>query len=104
VKHDVNSHPAADALRWAKKCGLREDDRTIIRKVAREFEKTWKTRSGRMNLVSGKEILSELNGALESKRWPTIPPTSLVDQMDADKEYDDLKKTLQKLSDFCQAD
>ena len=104
MKHDVNSQLTADALRWAKKCGLREDDRTIIRRTSREFEKAWKTRTGRMNLIPGKEALSELNGALESKRWPTITSTSLVDQMDVEKEYDDLKRTLRQLNDFCQAD
>jgi predicted ATP-dependent endonuclease of OLD family len=67
MKHDVNSQLTADALRWAKKSGSREDDRTIIRKTSREFEKAWKTRPGQMNLIPGKEALSELNGALQSK-------------------------------------
>ena len=57
-----------------------------------------------MNLVPGKEALSELNGALQSKGWPTITSTSLVDQMDVAKEYDDLKGTLRLLNDFCQAE
>jgi hypothetical protein len=104
MKHDVNSQMAADALRWARKCGSAEDDRTIIRKTSREFESSWKTRLGRMKLIPGKEALSELNGALETKKWPTITSTSLVDQMDAGKEYDDLKVTLQQLNDFCEAD
>ena len=104
MKHDVNSQLTADALRWAKKCGSREDDRTIIRKTSRDFEKAWKTRSGQMNLISGKEALSELNGALQSKSWPTITSTLLVDQMDVASEYDDLKGTLRLLNDFCQAD
>jgi hypothetical protein len=104
MKHDVNSQLAADALRWARNCGSGEDDRTIIRKTSHQFERTWKTRIGRMKVIPGKEAFSELNGALQTKKWPTVTPTSLVDQMDMDREYDDLKTTLQQLNDFCQAD
>ena len=94
----------ANAIRWSKVCRSRDDDSTVINRTLREFEATWKTRAGRAKLVSGKYALSELNGALASRGIPIVTPNILIDQMSAEKEYDDLKETLRALNEFCLAE
>ena len=104
MKLEVGAQLIANALRWAKKSGSKEDESTIIQRITKEIDRMWRTRDGRMKLVSGKTGLSELNQALLAKRMPTVTLAALIDQMDIEEEFDDLREVLRELDQFCLQD
>ena len=105
MKYDVNSQLTAETLRWAKKCGSRDDDRTIIRKISREFEKNLEDEA------RADEFYSRERGVIRARRGHfnrKVGRRSLLHRWStrwtSRRNTTHLKGTLRLLNDFCQAD
>ena len=55
----------------------------------------------RIRMIPGKAALSDLNRELQSENIGTVTITMLIDQMQIEDDYDDLKEILGAMNDFC---
>ena len=101
MKHHVSSQLCAGALKWAKKCGSKEDESSIIKRENKSFETKWKETHNRIAMVPGKELLAEMNTQLIARAVGSVTPFMVIDQMQAGERYDDLRDVLYVLEEFC---
>lgn len=76
------------------------DGATINLRILDEFDNIWSTLSGRLKIVPGKEILSNLNNYLQEKCCITLSPGVIITEMTPDEVSQDIRSLIEQLDSF----
>lgn len=82
----------------AKNPGL--DLATINQRLLEKFEEIWNNLSSRLELISGKEILSLLNKYLQEQYKITLSATAIISAMHQEEVPDEIRKLIEELDNF----
>lgn len=86
------------AFEKAKSPGL--DQATINQRLLDEFEELWKYLPKRLEIVPGKEILSQLNQYLQNKYKVTLTASIIVTAMRQDEVPEEMRRLMENLDEF----
>lgn len=82
----------------AKNPGL--DLATINQRLLEKFDEIWNNLSSRLELISGKEILSLLNKYLQEQYKITLSATAIISAMHQEEVPDEIRKLIEELDNF----
>jgi hypothetical protein len=103
MRHDVQAQFLKRRLPFAKTLNRALDDVTLTSDVLASFDEKWKDLNGRLDLVPGKELLSNLNTHLQSVAGISITPTLIIDAMSESDVPKEMKVIVQSLDRFTKA-
>jgi len=110
MKHDVQAqclkrqHPFAKSV---ERSLVREDplhthrdDSTLMSELLAAFDDKWGDLNTRLDMVPGKEVLSQLNTFLQKAYGVTVTPTLIIDCMEDSDVAAEMKAMILSLQDF----
>jgi hypothetical protein len=76
------------------------DQATINQRLLEEFEKMWSDLTTRLEIVPGKEILSQLNKHLQGRYKVTLSATAIIGAMPQEEVPEEIKNIIVELDYF----
>ena len=99
-KHDVQAQLLKRQLPYVSSSNRKLDDSTITVSLLSSFDEKWKCLDSRLDMVSGKQLLSRLNIHLQDKLHVSITPTLIVENMLPSEVATEMKDILTALQEF----
>lgn len=79
------------------------DESTVSKRAIEDFERVWADPELRLNVIPGKEAISEINKHFQQHYKVTVTATSIVDAMRTGEVPSEMSALVQMLSDFASA-
>lgn len=76
------------------------DESTIYAKILKEFDEKWSTLPGRINIVSGKALLSSINKHIQEMYKVSISSSNIIEAFMRDDIHEDIKYLIRLLEEF----
>lgn len=83
MKHDVQAQYLERRRPYAKAADTSLDDTTITRNLLQQFDSTWHTLAGRLDIVPGGEVLARFNTYIQDTCHVAVTSHQIVSSMDA---------------------
>ena len=100
LKSKISGHFLSNRSTYEKSKNPGIDQATINQHLLEEFEDIWNSLSQRLEIVPGKEILSQLNKYLQENYKVTLSLTAIVNAMNPGEVCQEIRSLLDKLDDF----
>ncbi len=100
MKHDVQAQYLKRGHRFTKALNKSLDDATVTSQLLAAFDDRWKDLHTRLDMTSGKEVLSHLNAHLQKVSGVTVTPTLIIEAMEKSDVADEMKKIVDSLHQF----
>lgn len=100
MKSDVQAQLLTRQLPVAKRIKQSYDNTTLISEILSNFDISWNSLETRLDLVSGKELLSKLNTHIQKDFGVTITPTLIIEMMTIEEIPLEMKKLIESLERF----
>ena len=100
MKSNVQAQLVTRQLPIAKIINNSYDDTTLMSQILSDFETSWSNLETKLNLVSGKELLSKLNTQIQNDFGVTITPTLIIEMMTLEEIPLEMKELIKSLDDF----
>jgi hypothetical protein len=103
MKHAVQAQYLKRQHPYSKGLNKSVDDTSITSQLLSSFDDKWSNLESRLDMVSGKEVLSRLNSHLQQTCGVTVTPTLIIEAMSESDIPDEMKAIISSLHDFATA-
>ena len=100
LKVDIQAQVISKQRIFLKEKNQKLDDSSINKEIIQSFENEWSTYEGKLNLVPGKKILSNLNGYLSENYSISITSNQVISAMDVKNIPEDMIALIEQIEDF----
>ena len=100
MKHAVQAQYLKRQHPYAKHLNRSSDDTTITSQLLAAFDAKWSNLESRLDMVSGKEVLSRLNSHLQQTCGVTVTPTLIIEAMSESDVPNEMKTIISSLDGF----
>jgi hypothetical protein len=99
-KEEVASQRIGRQMDYYRRKGGKQDSTTLHYKLTAEFNKQWSTLEGRLAIVPGSDVLSELRTTIATKYGVSLSDSKIISAMREQEIPADFLKLLEKLERF----
>jgi hypothetical protein len=103
MKHNVQAQYLKRQLPYVKSLDRSIDDSTVTSQLLAAFDDQWMDLATRLDMVPGKDVLSQLNARLQKTCGVNITPALIVDAMTKSQVPNEMKEIINALDRFSSA-
>jgi hypothetical protein len=100
MKSEVSGELVGKALEFSNRQRTGDSASTVTSRVLEAFERRWASVESRLELLPGKQILTELNKRLQSEYSIALTTTTIIRETRPDEVPQDLNSLLRELDSF----
>ena len=90
----------ANRKRFVRAQFSRMHEATIDEAALAEFKQEWAQQAIRLQMIPGKEALSDLNSKLQERYGVNVTPTAIVEGMAVGDMFDDMRQLVRGIAEF----
>lgn len=100
LRHDVFAQLQARESEFMRRKDPQLDQATITAGISKRFDLTWSETEGRLSLIPGKEVLSQLNARLQDLVGISVSDGQIAHQFHLDEVHPEIKILVNELVSF----
>jgi predicted ATP-dependent endonuclease of OLD family len=100
LKNKVRGQFMSHGYKYLKSKNPAWDTATINQKLLEDFDTIWANPNGRLSIVPGKEVLSQINNYLQENYKVTLTPNMIISSMTISEIPEEIVSLIESLEDF----